>query len=233
MGFMDSIGSFFSGGADKAALQAAQQQAGGYDAARGVINTGETNALAALTRNLSPYAEAGTASTREQQALLGLLGPDEAAAARARFQTSPGYSFQFDEGQRGLERGTAARGGLYSGSAGKALTRFGQGLASTEYGNHFSRLGQLGTTGYNASSTLGTGSANTITGAAGQRADALLGRSNALAGGTINAANARAQGIGNALSLIGKVAGSAIGGGFGMPGGDVGLGSWGATVMRG
>jgi hypothetical protein len=210
MGFMDSIGSFFSGGADKAALKAAGQQAAGFDAAGNVINTGETNALAALVKNLSPYADAGSGATREQMALLGQLGPDEAAAARARFQTAPGYQFQMDEGQRTLERGTAARGGLYSGSAGKALTRFGQGLASQEFGNHFSRLGELGGRGAGAASTLGTGSASTITNAANNRADTLLGRSNAVAAGTINANNARNQGWSNLFQLGSKVAGFAL-----------------------
>lgn len=222
MGFLDSIGSFFSGGADKAAMEAARQQAAGYDAAGKAITTGETTALGYL----SPYRESGDLATREQSRLLGLFGADEAAAARARFQTSPGYDFQVDEGQRVLERGVAARGGLYSGSAGKALVKFGQGVANQDFGNHFSRLAGLGSTGLSAAGS----SASTVSNAAGARADALLGRSNALASGTINANAARNQGWSNLFQLGSKAVGMAMGippiGG----GGDKGLGSWAPTV---
>lgn len=215
MSFLDSIGSFFSGGADKAALRAAEQSAKGYTQARGAIDAGETQSLEVLRDAYTPYAEGGREAFEQQSRLLGLRGPEEANEAFGAFRTSPGYQFSMDEGMRALDRSAASRGGLYSGSTGRSLTRFGQGLADQEFGNYYSRLAGLGSTGFAASSNLGTQSANTITGAADQRASALLGRQNALAGGTINAANARAQGLSNALSLAGKIAGQAMGGGFG------------------
>lgn len=57
----------------------------------------------------------------------------------AQFQADPGYAFRLSEGQKALERSAAARGGLLSGAAGKALTRYGQDMGSQEYMNAFNR----------------------------------------------------------------------------------------------
>lgn len=56
-----------------------------------------------------------------------------------QFQADPGYAFRLSEGQKALERSAAARGGLLSGAAGKALTRYGQEMGSQEYTNAFNR----------------------------------------------------------------------------------------------
>jgi hypothetical protein len=54
-------------------------------------------------------------------------------------QVDPGYGFRLSEGLKALERSAAARGGLLSGGTGKALTRYGQEMASQEFGNAFNR----------------------------------------------------------------------------------------------
>lgn len=56
-----------------------------------------------------------------------------------QFQQDPGYAFRLSEGQKALDRQAAARGGLISGSALKAATRFGQDMGSQEYQNAFNR----------------------------------------------------------------------------------------------
>jgi hypothetical protein len=56
-----------------------------------------------------------------------------------QFQADPGYAFRLSEGQKALERSAAARGGLLSGAAGKALTRYGQEMGSQEFTNAFNR----------------------------------------------------------------------------------------------
>jgi hypothetical protein len=58
----------------------------------------------------------------------------------------PGYGFRLSEGQKALDRSAAARGGLISGGALKAATRFGQDMGSQEYQNAYNRA----LTGYNA-----------------------------------------------------------------------------------
>jgi hypothetical protein len=70
------------------------------------------------------------------------LSPGELGTEQFNFQADPGYGFRMSEGLKALERSAAARGGLMSGGAGKALQRYGQDLASQEYGNAFQRFQQ-------------------------------------------------------------------------------------------
>lgn len=95
-------------------------------------------------------------------------------------QATPGYQFRMEQGEQGVNRGAAARGGLLSGATQKALAEFGQGLASTEYQNAwqraqaayqsaFDRYQNNRTTKYNMLSTQagrGQNAANTMAGAA-------------------------------------------------------------------
>jgi hypothetical protein len=62
------------------------------------------------------------------------------------YQADPGYAFRLTEGQRALDRQAAARGGLISGGALRAATRYGQDMGSQEFGNAYNRA----LTGYNA-----------------------------------------------------------------------------------
>lgn len=62
-------------------------------------------------------------------------------------QSTPGYQFRFDEGQRALERSKAASGDFYSGDTAMALTRYGQDYGSNEWGNLFNQLGALSGSG--------------------------------------------------------------------------------------
>ena len=57
--------------------------------------------------------------------------------------TDPGYNFRIGEGQRALERGAAARGGLLSGGFGRKLTRYAQDYASNEYTNVYNRISNI------------------------------------------------------------------------------------------
>jgi hypothetical protein len=55
------------------------------------------------------------------------------------FVKDPGYNFRMDEGNKGIDRQLAARGGLNSGSALKSIARYNQDFASNEFGNAFNR----------------------------------------------------------------------------------------------
>jgi len=57
----------------------------------------------------------------------------------ADFTKEPGYQFRMDEGNKGIDRAAAARGGYDSGSTLKALSRFNQDYASNEYGKAYAR----------------------------------------------------------------------------------------------
>jgi len=80
----------------------------------------------------SPYAEAGVSSLAD----LVNLGKEKFEFS----QDDPSYQFRLQEGQKALEASAAARGGLNSGGTLKALTRYGQGMASTEYQAAFERF---------------------------------------------------------------------------------------------
>jgi hypothetical protein len=118
-----------------------------------------------------------------------------------QFQQDPGYAFRLSEGQKALDRSAAARGGLISGNALKAATRFGQDMGSQEYTNAFNRyqternaqlnpLQSLAGVGQTTAAQLGqTGAANAanvgnlMTSGAAANAAGQVGASNALTGG--------------------------------------------------
>jgi hypothetical protein len=135
-----------------------------------------------------------------------------------QFEADPGYGFRLSEGQKALERSAAARGGLISGGALKAATRFGQEMGSQEYTNAFNRyqaerqarLGplqsltgvgqttaqQLGSAGQNMASNVGGyGMAG-----ANAAAEGYMGGANARASGYVGGANAITGGLGQYLS---------------------------------
>ena len=71
------------------------------------------------------------------------------------WQTDPGYQFRFEEGQRALDRGAAARGGLLSGGYGRKAIRYGQGFASNEFTNVFNRIQSIAGMGQTANQHAG------------------------------------------------------------------------------
>jgi len=126
-----------------------------------------------------------------------------------QFQADPGYAFRQAEGMKALERSAAARGGLLSGGTLKGIQRFGQDLASQEYGNAFNRYQVERAARLNPLQSLmgaGQSSANTLTsatGQAGQNQQAnIMGVGQARASGYVGQANA----LGGALSSIGQAA---------------------------
>jgi hypothetical protein len=92
---------------------------------------------------LSPAISAGQGALGQLSALSGMGTPGEQAAARAAFETSPGYEFRKAEGDKALRRMASAKGNLGSGAMYKDLMRYGQGLASSEYGNYVGQLQSL------------------------------------------------------------------------------------------
>ena len=124
-----------------------------------------------------------------------------------QFTADPGYAFRFSEGQKALDRQAAARGGLISGSALKAATRYGQDMGSQEYTNAFNRyqteraaqlqpLQSLAGVGQTSANTLSNAAANL---GAAQGANA-IGAGNARASAYVGGANAISQGLGSYLN---------------------------------
>ena len=140
-------------------------------------------------------------------------GADSGALMRqptlAEIQMDPGYAFREQQGMQAVNRSAAAAAGLQSGSALKAAQRFGQDLASTEYGNAYTRFMQNRAnqinmlqggvqTGFNAAQGVG----NLATGTGTNIANTMLGAGTALGTGLEQAGQARASGyMGGASAL--------------------------------
>ena len=135
-----------------------------------------------------------------------------------QFTADPGYAFRLSEGQKALERSAAARGGLISGGAIKAATRFGQDMGSQEYTNAFNRyqterearLGPLrtltgmgGTTASNlgaAGQTMASNVGNLGVAGATATGEGYMGAANARASGYMGGYNAINSGLSNYLN---------------------------------
>ena len=125
----------------------------------------------------------------------------------ADFEQDPGYEFRRTEGLKGVEGGAAARGGLLSGGALKAIQKYGQDLASQEYGNAFNRFTGQQTNKYNRLAGVvntGQGATNQVTNAAGnlgsQMGSNIIGAGNAQAAGIVGGANAWNNAIGQGIN---------------------------------
>lgn len=105
--------------------------------------------------DMMPWLQAGQGGLRQLNRL--------AAGDFSGFHESPEYAFTRDQGLQSLERGAAARGGMYSGGADADRMRFASGLASQEYGNHWNRLAGLAGVGQATAGNLGALGANMAT----------------------------------------------------------------------
>jgi len=159
-----------------------------------------------------PFRQAGMSAQQQIMQLLGIGGdasmPEYGSLARSfgqsDFEADPGYAFRQAEGMRALERSAAARGGLMSGNTLKGIQRFGQDLASQEYGNAFNRFQIERAARLNPlQSMMGSGqsAANVMTGATGQAGSNIgqlqLGAGQARASGYVGSANALAGALGS------------------------------------
>jgi hypothetical protein len=189
----------------RAAEQAAGEVAGGETRATLLQQKRMDEALTAQRNLLSPYSTAGATAVNRLSTGLATGGEFAKPFTLTNFTADPGYAFRLSEGQKALERQSAARGGLMSGGALKAATRFGQEMGSQEFQNAFNRyyaerqaqldpLFQLYSGGLAASGDLASaeGTAGRVT------ADYLgageTGAARARAQGTLSAGAARSSG---------------------------------------
>jgi len=114
-----------------------------------------------------PWRQAGQTALNQ----LAPLAANYQKFGMDQFQQDPGYAFRLSEGQKALDRSAAARGGMISGSALKAATRYGQDMGSQEYTNAFNRyqternaqlnpLQSLAGVGQTATNQLGSAASN-------------------------------------------------------------------------
>lgn len=137
------------------------------------------------------YINNGGAANSQIAALLGVGSPGAVNGAQNAFKNylgSTGYNFNLQQGQNAINGNMAAKGLLNSGATGKALTSYGQGLASNYFNNYIGQLSGLAGAGQTALGQVG---------AAGTQ-----GGGNA-AGYTQGIGQAWSQGVNNALGGLG------------------------------
>jgi hypothetical protein len=152
-------------------------------------------------KDIKPWMDVGLT------ALGDLANPDfQRDFTMADFKADPGYNFRMSEGQKAIERSAAARGGLNSGATLKALTKFGQNVASEEYNQAYNRFNMDRDRRFNRFASL-AGLGQTATGqqlAAGQNyatqaSETAIGLGNANAAAHIGSANRRAGLLGQLM----------------------------------
>jgi hypothetical protein len=160
---------------------------------------------------LAPYLNAGAGAVTT---LSNMTKPGGALASQFSFDPSqvandPGYKFRLEQGQLALERSAAARGQTFSGGTLKALTGYGQDMASQEYQAAYNRA--LSTFATNRTTALQP--LNTLLNL-GQNATGMFG-SAAQNYGNTSAANAinTSQYRGNLGMDTARIAGEALTGG--------------------
>lgn len=134
------VGTAVVGGA--ASYLAAGEQAGAAKAAsnQSLQATRETNALTKEMyeqgrEDLEPWMIAGENAIKKLE-----TQPDFRFTSKDfKFMADPGFEFRLNEGINALDRSAASRGRILSGAQDKAITSYGQDMASQEYQNAYNR----------------------------------------------------------------------------------------------
>lgn len=145
-----------------------------------------------------PWLVSGQAALAQYAGELGLTKTNaDGTPFQSQFQTTPGYDFQVQQGEKGVTNNLAALGLKGSGAALKELTKFRQGLADQTYNNYLDRL--------SASSVGGQSQANTNAYAGTQNAintgNLGINASQATASGYVNSSNAMTNALGNVANI--------------------------------
>jgi hypothetical protein len=123
---------------------------------------------------LSPFAAAGAPALEEQQALLGLRGPEAERAAIERIKGGETFKALAGQGEEALLQRASATGGLRGGNIQGALAQFRPALLSSLIDQQYGRLGGMTALGAETTGNLarlgqasaaGTGAAAQTTGA--------------------------------------------------------------------
>jgi len=193
------------------ASKAASTQQAGAEKARQIIEKGQGEARDFQNQIWSgtqaaekPYQAVGSTAANN---LVNLLQTGFKAPTLEDVQNTPGYKFRLGEGINALDKSAAARGDLFSGTQGKAITDYAENLAQSTYNQDYQNAlstymanyqtllggtdvglnstGQLGSFGQSAANTMAgidlggaESQAQQINNAAAARASGYVGRAN-------------------------------------------------------
>jgi len=166
-----------SAASDASGIQAAASEAGIAEQRR------QFDALQAL---LKPYTEAGLPALEQQQALIGLRGPEEERAAIERISGGERFQELTRQGEEALLQRASATGGLRGGNIQGALAQFRPQILNSLIEEQYGRLG--GMTSLGQQSAAGVGAAGMESGV--NVANLLAQQGAARAGGELGQAQA-------------------------------------------
>jgi hypothetical protein len=109
----------------------------------------------------------------------------------------PSYQFRRSQGEQGINRSAAAGSGQLSGATLRALARYNQDFASTEFQNSFNRLSSLAGVGQNATNAVGAAGQNYANNVSNNQ----LAAGNARAAGYVGQANAFNNALGQGFNM--------------------------------
>jgi len=165
--FLDSVGDTVSGVYQDITGQTAIDDA----------TAAQTAGNEAAQETLDPYAQAGTNSLGQMQALMGASGPEAQAAAYQAIQNSPGFMASVQQGENAMLQNASATGGLRGGNTQAAMAQFRPQMLNQAVQQQLQGLGGLAGMGMNATSQIaglqsGAGdiaASNALAGYQGQR----------------------------------------------------------------
>lgn len=231
-------GSVITGvGGYMAQKSAAEEASGAQRAASEAAIAEQRRQQAEAERLLAPYMQAGQGALGQQQALLGLAGPEAQQAAIAQLEQSPQFQAMVQQGEEAMLQNASATGGLRGGNTQAALAQFRPAMLSQLIQQQMAQLGGL--------SGMGQQGAMGVAGMGQQGAanvgNLLTAQGQAAAGAAMAQGQGMANlfgGIGGALGTLGGLGamgkGPFAGGGGGGAGSGYtpGMGAAGVTGMN-
>lgn len=169
----------------EAAKDAASTQAGASQA--GIEE--QRRQFDVVQKLLEPYVTGGTEAFKQQQALVGVQGPEAQRAAISAIEQGPAFEALTQQGENALLQRASATGGLRGGNVQAALAQFRPQILSQLIEQQYGQLGGLAKFGQ--ASAAGTGAAAQETGA--NVAQLLAAQGAATAGGQMAAGKAFAS----------------------------------------
>jgi hypothetical protein len=194
-------GALISGVGGYFAQKAAAEEASGAqsDASRAAIEE-QRRQQAESERLLAPYMQAGQGALGQQQALLGLAGPEAQAAAIAQLEQSPQFQAMLQQGESAILQNASATGGLRGGNTQAALAQFRPAMLSQLIQQQMAQLGGL--------SSMGQQGAMGAAGFGQQSAANIGNQFGAMGQAQAGAALAQGQGMANLFGGVGGALGT-------------------------
>lgn len=162
----------------------------------------------------TPWREAGANALAQMSQRMGAGGDLSRQFGPSDMARDDGYQFRMAEGLRGVNNSSVARGGLLSGAALKAASRYSQDFASNEYSNAYNRYNTNQTNQFNRlASIAGVGQQSAQqTGQQGMAAaqtagNNLLGAGNARASAYVTQGNQWGKDFGTLSNIAGQFMG--------------------------